>query len=339
MSLSVDLFGGGGGWDLGAQAAGVNPIGIELDPDACATRAAAGLTTIRADLLDYTPADLHVGRLDGLIASPPCPAFSASGNGSGRAHLADLCTALDNAAGRPAGYPRGEWSAALAAALEAGRTRPDLERALSLLVYPLQWVALLRPRWIAFEQVPPVLPFWKATARWLRRCGYQTWAGILCAADYGVPQQRYRAFMLAHRDRPASPRPATHAEHPRPTLFGDTPEPWVTMAQALDLDAGAERNWTFRRPATTVQGDTRIWPPGHKVNQADIDRLGEAEARARYGDRAGTDAIKITIPQAAVLQGFPPDWPFQGTVAAQALQVGNAVPPPVARAIVERLAA
>lgn len=86
-------------------------------------------------------------------------------------------------------------------------------------------------------------------------------------------------------------------------------------------------------PATTVQGDSRIWPRGHKINQADIDRLGEAEAKARYGDRAGSKARRVTVAEAAALQGFPADFPFQGSKTSQFRQVGNAVNPAVAAAV------
>lgn len=73
----VDLFAGPGGWDVGAQRLGLDPVGIEWDDAACQTRRAAGLTTVQGDVaqldpLDYQPCDL-------LIASPPCQAWSKAG--------------------------------------------------------------------------------------------------------------------------------------------------------------------------------------------------------------------------------------------------------------------
>lgn len=372
----VDLFAGPGGWDCAAHQLGLRPIGIERDADTCATRRAAGLHTIQAEL-GPTGYRLPAGtRLTGLIASPPCQAFSAAGHRDGAAQLAAYITALESGAWA---RPEGDW-------------HPDLH----LLAETVRWVVDHEPVWVGLEQVRAVAPFWQAAQRRLRALGWWTWTGLLDAADYGTPQNRVRAILMAHRGRPVTAPLPTHSRWP--DLFGSAP--WVTMADALGLDPGTivdtrqgstvggvreryvrsagrpastltgnsqrqwvlnsrehhrpprdldrpaptltrssvERNWCFERPATTICGDLRCWPPGHKVNQDDIDRLGEDEARARYGDRAGTDAVRLTLDQAAALQGFPTGWPWQGrTVASRASQIGNAVPPPLARAVLQGL--
>jgi len=92
------------------------------------------------------------------------------------------------------------------------------------------------------------------------------------------------------------------------------------------------------RPATTVQGDSRLWPPGHKVNASDRERLGEEEANERYGDRAGTDAIRLTVADALALQSFPAGYPIYGTKTAQFRQVGDAVPPLLAYHVLRAVA-
>jgi DNA (cytosine-5)-methyltransferase 1 len=71
--------------------------------------------------------------------------------------------------------------------------------------------------------------------------------------------------------------------------------------------------WVAERPATTVAATARIAKPGHR------DRAN--------GERQFEGAIRIAVAEAAVLQSFPADYPFQGTKTAKFLQVGNAVPP------------
>jgi DNA (cytosine-5)-methyltransferase 1 len=86
--------------------------------------------------------------------------------------------------------------------------------------------------------------------------------------------------------------------------------------------------WAGERPATTVACDRRVHPPGHKENASD--------APGRFEQRRGANAVRVTVCQAAVLQGFPADYPWQGTRTRQFEQVGNAVPPPVAQRVLEQ---
>ena len=97
--------------------------------------------------------------------------------------------------------------------------------------------------------------------------------------------------------------------------------------------SGQSRNdsWTFDRPATTVQADARIWPPGHKLNADDT------AAGREYEGRAGENAIRVTIEEAATLQSFPDDYPWgeAGTRTAAFQCIGNAVPPLMARGVLQ----
>ena len=63
------------------------------------------------------------------------------------------------------------------------------------------------------------------------------------------------------------------------------------------------------------------------INADDQRRMGADEANAKYGDRAGTGSVRVTVQEAGVLQSFPADFPWQGTKGKQYLQCGNAVPP------------
>lgn len=104
----------------------------------------------------------------------------------------------------------------------------------------MRWAEVIQPEWLACEQVPQVIHIWQHYAWQLRRKGYSTWTGILNAADYGVPQERERAILLASRTINVAPPVPTHAEARRDTLFGPEWRPWVTMAEALGLPPGCE---------------------------------------------------------------------------------------------------
>lgn len=398
----IDKFAGPGGWDLAARALGIDPLGIEWDDAACATRHAAGLRTLQADVAALNPADF--APVTGLIGSPPCTAFSMAGAGEGRNAIdvyleailrwwtkdeAPDYAVLDEACGDPSAH---------------------------LVLEPLRWARATSPEWIALEQVPTVLPVWEAIGTALS-VEYHVWTGLLSAERFGVPQTRTRAFLLARKKKygPFDPPAPTHQRYVAPrvkekqeeSLF-DLPEPerivlpedegllpWVSMAQALgwdsedlvgfqrrnDLDDGGEyrerdlreasepafgltekaRSWDRRafratnerpnaatrdqdepaptlafghnpprwvdtRPATTVMGDPRVIAPGHKVNESDREAGRDAIGRME-------GSVRVTVAEAAVLQSFPADYPFQGTRTKQFQAVGNAVPPLLALAV------
>lgn len=152
--------------------------------------------------------------------------------------------------------------------------RLGLEDVRGQLVYEvLRWSQDLDPEWIACEQTPLVLPIWKMFAHELGKMGYKTWTGILNAADFGVPQTRTRAILMASKNRFNPPEP-THSRNPSGSLFGDL-KPWVTMADAL--------GWGLtKRPAGVVAATTDRGGP-HGLDGGSGARALYEKARAEGG--------------------------------------------------------
>jgi DNA (cytosine-5)-methyltransferase 1 len=186
---------------------------------------------------------------------PACRTSAAAGFRTIRADVATFPLAqIRHLEGLIASPPCTDWSAA------GGRARRNGETGW-LVDEPLRWVAALHPRWVALEQVPPALEVWEQHAQTLRLWGYSVWCGILNAADYGVPQTRQRAILMASLDRPALPPEPTHARDPQPSLFGHQLQPWVTMADALGLDGCVHTNRDQRPDGTRqVVGSDRPAP-------------------------------------------------------------------------------
>ena len=338
--MIVATFCGAGGSSLGIHQAlpTATVVGIDSDHDACATHRRAGFATIRADVASY-PLERCSGA-EGTWHSPPCTAFSSAGKRTGMAHVAAL---LDYLRTWQPGDPT--WTG---------------DPLVWLVTEPLRWTLTLRPQWVACEQVPQVLPLWQATAERLRQVGYSTWAGSLNTADYGVPQTRTRAILMASRVRTAHPPVPTHAEHPQVRLDGTEKLPWVSMAHALgrgpcDFIAGPQKNATVRsihEPAPTIlasldNGGARWVLDTHRDQRPDgstqtrpLDQPAPSvtgKASGQWAFERSTRAVKVTLEELATLQGFPPSYQFVGNKSNRAEQIGNAVPPALAQAIVTAL--
>jgi len=399
-AVIVDLYAGPGGWDEGMKMLGITDVvGIEWDHQACLTAVAAGHRRIRADVSKYC-IDVFAGA-EGLIASPPCQAWSKAGKRQGEIDRAKVHALVD-------AYANGSDDPGAGWADERSHHAAQ----------PVRWVRDLRPQWVAFEQVPPVLGLWQHVAERFRRWGYSTWTGVLNSADYGVPQTRERAILIARLDGPALPPTPTHAREPGDQdLFGDQMLPWVSMAEALGWE-GADRlgrticgdrsprwaypqggsyatGWTLDRRTNSAgaRGTTVASAPitvdrpaptltsgvgtqwvlrngsqdnaclrtldepagtmlfGHHLNEVRWYKLrpGATVDTARRAGRpvlGAVDAgktefepepIRIQQAEAAVLQSFRPDYPWQGTKTKQFEQIGNAVPPLLAAHVIGAL--
>lgn len=272
----LEIYAGPGGWDEGARMVGVRTLGLEWDAAACSTRAAAGHATIRCDVAAY-PVEPFAGRFVGILGGPPCPPcppFSAAGKGEGRKQFDQLLDAVE--------LCRCGWTDAALAGPWTDERTPHVLQA-------LRYVHSIRPEWCAFEQVPPVLPLWERMADVLRASGYDARALVLNAADFGVPQTRERAFLLAHRTSLRLPV-QSHEEHPQPCLFGNRRMPWLSIADVLPITAGGEiitnQNTSstggyYRRstgrPSPTLTSNVRSW----KLNPGALPSAGQSWKKPR----------------------------------------------------------
>lgn len=219
--MILDLFAGPGGWEEGLRHLGRgDTLGVEWDRAACDTALAAGHARLWADVASLPVEAITdaYGPVQGLIASPPCQAWSMAGQRKGEKDRAGCHALADRMA---AGDDSTTWTAW------------EDERS-PLVCQPVRWVRDLRPEWVALEEVPAVASLWRHFARILCGWGYSVWTGGLNAADYGVPQTRERRILLAHRTLGVQPPEPTHAQNPcGADLFGGELRPWVSMAEAL----------------------------------------------------------------------------------------------------------
>jgi DNA (cytosine-5)-methyltransferase 1 len=376
-----DDFAGPGGWSLGLNLLGLREdYGIEFDATACETARLAGHHRWHVDVTsDEVRSHPWSRRWIWLyIASPPCQTFSMAGNGAGRKHLGNLTHAAKIVA---AGYTP-EW------AINTVSDDALDERSL-LVLEPLFVITKHLPRNVALEQVPPVLPIWEVYAELMRAMGYSVWTGYVFSEQYGVPQTRKRAVLMASLDREVHAPTPTHSRyHSRsPQRLDDGVLPWVSMAQALgredtlksnygtggDPAARGERTADEPAPTMTTKAGRNQWlrhNAGHRRRPRDpetgkqIVRDGDRDwylrfpveapsptltsaADSMHWDDATTDdgvswtsdgtSSRVTVQEAGILQSFPADYPWQGKKGKQFEQVGNAVPPVMAAAIIASL--
>jgi DNA (cytosine-5)-methyltransferase 1 len=307
----VDLFSGPGGLDVAARWLGVTAIGIEWDANACETRDAAGLDTDRGDVRDHAPKEYSGAKI--LAGGPPCQTYTVAGNGDGRRALNLVLSAAHS----------------MASGEDADTVLTTVDERTRLVLEPLGW-ALDAHRSgeayeaIVLEQVPAVLPVWQTVRKVLKDIGYSCECGILRTEQFGVPQTRRRAILIARRDAEASLPTPTHQPFRRDVPRGqgdETLEPWLTMHEAL-----LHRS----EPFTVVSNYGTGGDPkkrGRRTSDQPAFTVTGKVSRNRVRTADGRDD-RFSAAEAGALQTFPRDYPWSGRDIAQ--QIGNAIPPRLA---------
>lgn len=233
---ALALYSGPGGSSMGLQAAGIERVvGVEWDDAATATARAAGFTVEHSDVRDLDPfAVLSHHYINNhrvlLQGSPPCQGLSKAGKGKGREDVERLLGLLALLSELTIEEARG----VIPVHLKMLTDESSDER--SPLTYEvIRWVAEIRPEYVSLEQVPAALPIWEAIAEVLIAWGYSVWTGNVQAEQYGVPQTRKRAILLASSEREVTAPVPTHSKyHTRsPERLDEGVLPWVSMADAL----------------------------------------------------------------------------------------------------------
>lgn len=299
----MELCAGGGGAALGLEQAGFSHAAlIDNDPHACATLRGNRpyWNVIEADMRRF---DATYWRdVDLLSGGLPCPPFSIAGKQLGADDDRNMFPSM------------------------------------------LRIVREVQPRAVLIENVRGILTarfagFRAQIDKAFDDMGFDAyWAGFN-AADFGVPQIRFRAFLVALQ------RGATK------------PLEWPTAAQSNPSSVGesigdlmAERGWRGAHPwaqkaaspAPTIVGGS------HKHGGPD---LGPTRARREWA-QLGVDGLglaneppprdfsgmpRLTVPMVARLQSFPDEWKFAGSKTHAYRQVGNALPVKLAFAVAKAI--
>lgn len=294
--LSVGLFSGGGGLDLGLSFAGFTfGYANDLEPSCIKTlqhnfpechSAAKSINDLTGDEIQSI---LGTNQIELLAGGSPCQSFSVLGK---RAALNDN---------------RGQ-----------------------LIFEHIRLINELQPEAFLFENVPGILSTnkgldWKLLLEAFKNeTGYQIHTTVLNAANYGVPQVRNRVIIVGFKEQ-------SFFLFPEPLLNANQ---WVKSSEAL-IDCEGLSNHIKRLHSERVVERYRSLQPGtrDKIDRTDKIDLNKPSRTVLVGGNAGgkrfihpVEPRQLTTREAARLQSFPDWYEFQGTPTQQYRQVGNAVP-------------
>ncbi|MBR1834826.1 MAG: DNA cytosine methyltransferase [Bacteroidales bacterium] len=165
--------------------------------------------------------------------------------------------------------------------------------------------------------------------------GYKVQYRLLNAADYGVPQTRYRVIIVGIREDIQCTYTYPEQTHSKDATL--MYKRWVSVGEALnnipDPDLPNDLpNHVYSKYKLNFNGYL-----GHRP----IDPNKPAPTvTARGDDRGGVVILphpngkrRMTCRELATIQSFPLDYEFVGGISSVCRQIGNAVPPTLAKAI------
>ncbi|MBF8280812.1 MAG: Modification methylase NaeI [Candidatus Magasanikbacteria bacterium] len=296
----LELCAGGGGQFLGLEAAGFDCVGaVEIEESYCRTLNynRPELNVINHDLKHFDAKGFY--GVDLVAGGVPCPPFSIAGKQLGQEDDRDL-------------FP-----------------------------YALKIVKQTDPKAVLLENVPGLSSskfdsYRKEIQGKLSEMGYWSDWKILNASDFRVPQLRPRFILVAvKKDK------KNGFEWPKP--FSKK----ITVGEAL-FDLMSENGWMgvdgWSQKAndvgpTLVGGSKKHGGPDLGPTRArmqwrklGVDGLGIADSAPEI--KFPNDALpRLTVRMTARIQGFPDAWHFPGRKTSSYRQIGNAFPPPVAKAV------
>lgn len=326
----ISFFSGGGGFDLGARAAGFELAGaLERDPRIAEWyELNLNHKPVNKSIEDAVPADFDCIP-DWLHASPPCQHYSVARTSAKDAH-------------------------------------PDRDAGIEVCRFIRAW----KPPFFTLENVVGYSKKGSslhAIENTLLECGYWVRRLKIDASDYGVPQSRVRLYVIAHRaeEVPAPILPNPSAQKVGwfdaiadliPTLKETTLAPWQVRklaempAFSSELIANCNTGSAVRRlahePAMTMGKSKDAYRPKiYLVNGQDSKTPIRESCRPSATvtvSQAGKGLPKVLSPEivlatsprcAARFQTFPDSYQLPKSATLAGALIGNAVPPRIAELI------
>jgi DNA (cytosine-5)-methyltransferase 1 len=296
---SIEICAGAGGQALGLELAGfAHTLVAEIEPVFCQTlRLNRPEWAVSVVDVPHMSGHQFAGQIDLFAGGVPCPPFSLAGKQLGADDERDLFPAA------------------------------------------LRLIQEIRPRAILLENVRGLLArkFDSYREDFLQRLedlGYVGEWKLLNAKDFGVSQARQRSILIAFRDGGFDN-----------FTWPEGGAKQLSVGEAL-YDLMAADGWSGAAEWRALASDVAPALVGgsKKHGGADLGPTRAKEAWAKLGvdGRGVADAVpskdfngmpRLTVRMAARIQGFPDSWQFAGRKTAAYRQVGNAFPPPVARAV------